>query len=69
MNENIPILEEAIELLYSTYITDDAVAEKRGEAIRAMDAMILMLGGQSAAQKIEQVPYSARLRAQGKDLK
>jgi hypothetical protein len=66
MNENIPVLEEAIELLYMTHITDSDVAAKRGEAIRAIDAMILLLGGQSAIEKLERVPYSARIRARQK---
>jgi hypothetical protein len=63
--ENIQILEDAIELLYQTHITNKAVAEQRGIAITAMDKMVKMLDGDSPVQKIEMVPYSARLRSQG----
>ena len=67
-SENIQTIQDAIELMYQTHITDAAVAEQRGIAIRAMDKMILLLGGDSAVQKVEAVPYSARLRARGKDI-
>jgi hypothetical protein len=60
--ENIQILEDAIGLLYQTYITDKAVAEQRGIAITAMDKMVKMMGKDSVAEKIEATPYSARLR-------
>jgi hypothetical protein len=59
---NINCLETAINFLYHTHITDPAVAEKRGAAIRDMDSMIQMLGGESVVQKIEAMPYSVRMR-------
>ena len=59
---NINCLETAINFLYHTHITDSDVAQKRGVAIREMDAMIQILGGESVIQKIEATSYSARLR-------
>lgn len=64
MNNNIPKIEEAITLLYQTYIEDQDVATQRGIAIRAMNEMVKMLGGDDVVAKIEAVPYSARVRAQ-----
>ena len=61
---NIPKIEEAITLLYQTYIEDQDVATQRGIAIRAMNEMVKLLGGDDVVAKIEAVPYSARLRAQ-----
>jgi hypothetical protein len=60
---NIPKIEEAITLLYQTYIQDQNVATQRGIAITAMNEMIKLLGGEDVVAKIEAVPYSARLRA------
>jgi hypothetical protein len=61
---NIPKIEEAITLLYQTYIQDQDVATQRGIAITAMNEMVKLLGGEDVVKKIEAVPYSARLRAQ-----
>ena len=61
---NIPKIEEAITLLYQTYIEDQDVATQRGIAITAMNEMAKLLGGLDVVKKIEAVPYSARLRAQ-----
>jgi hypothetical protein len=61
---NIPKIEEAITLLYQTYIEDQKVATHRGIAITAMNEMIKSLGGDDVVKKIEAVPYSARLRTQ-----
>lgn len=61
---NIPKIEEAITLLYQTYIEDQDVATQRGIAITAMNEMVKLLGGADVVKKIEAVPYSARLRAQ-----
>ena len=61
---NIPKIEEAITLLYQTYIEDQDVATQRGIAITAMNEMVKLLGGNDVVAKIEAVPYSARLRAQ-----
>ena len=61
---NIPKIEEAITLLYQTYIKDQDVATQRGIAITAMNEMVKLLGGTSVVEKIEAVPYSARFRAQ-----
>ena len=61
---NIPKIEEAITLLYQTYIEDQNVATQRGIAITAMNEMVKLLGGEDVVKKIEAVPYSARLRAQ-----
>ena len=61
---NIPKIEEAITLLYQTYIEDQDVAKQRGIAITAMNEMVRLLGGDDVVTKIEAVPYSARLRAQ-----
>ena len=61
---NIPKIEEAITLLYQTFIEDQDVAKQRGIAITAMNEMVRLLGGDDVVAKIEAVPYSARLRAQ-----
>ena len=61
---NIPKIEEAITLLYQTYIQDQDVATQRGIAITAMNEMVKLLGGDDVVKKIEAVPYSVRLRAQ-----
>ena len=60
---NIQRCAEAMELLYQTYIIDAKIAEDRGHAIQAINRMILALGGEDTASKIEAVPYTARLRA------
>jgi hypothetical protein len=67
--ENIQTIEDAVALLYETFITDKQIAEQRGIALRAMDQMIKMLGGEGAVAKFEAVPYSARLRARGKEIR
>lgn len=64
MNDNIPKIEEAITLLYQTHIEDDEVANHRGIAIRAMNKMVELLGGEDVVAKIEAVPWSKRMRAQ-----
>lgn len=56
---------EAMQLLYQTYIIDTTIAEDRGLAIQAINRMILALGGEDTAAKIEAVPYTARLRESG----
>ena len=61
---NIPKIEEAITLLYQTFIEDQDVAIQRGIAITAMNEMVRLLGGVDVVAKIESVPYSARLRTQ-----
>ena len=61
---NIPKIQEAITLLYQTYIEDQDVATQRGIAITAMNEMVKLLGGNDVVAKIEAVPYSARARAQ-----
>ena len=61
---NIPKIEEAITLLYQTFIEDQDVATQRGIAITAMNEMVKLLGGDDVVKKIEAAPYSARLRAQ-----
>ncbi len=61
---NIPKIEEAITLLYQTYIEDQDIATQRGIAITAMNEMVKLLGGEDVVKKIEAVPYSARHRAQ-----
>lgn len=60
---NIPKIEEAITLLYQTYIEDQDVATQRGIAITAMNEMVKLLGGDDVVAKVEAVPYSARVRA------
>lgn len=64
MNNNIPKIEEAITLLYQTHIEDDETANHRGIAIRAMNKMVELLGGEDVVAKIEAVPWSKRMRAQ-----
>ena len=61
---NIPKIEEAITLLYQTYIEDQDVATQRGIAITAMNEMVKLLGGADVVKKIEAVSYSARIRSQ-----
>ena len=62
---NIQRCAEAMQQLYYTYITDDGVAKDRGEAIQAINRMIVALGGADTISKIEAVPYTARLRESG----
>jgi hypothetical protein len=64
MNNNIPKIEEAITLLYQTFIENQDVAKQRGIAITAMNEMVKLLGGNDVVAKIEAVPYSARIRTQ-----
>jgi hypothetical protein len=61
---NISKIEEAMTLLYQTFIEDQDVATQRGIAITAMNEMVRLLGGVDVVAKIESAPYSARLRAQ-----
>ena len=62
---NIQRCAEAMDLLYKTYIIDDGIAAARGEAIQALNRMILGLGGEDMISKIEAVPWSARMRESG----
>ena len=62
---NIQRLAEAMQLLYQTYIIDPALAELRGVAVRAINSMIVALGGESTVEKIEAVPWSRRMRESG----
>jgi hypothetical protein len=62
---NIQRCAEAMEMLYQTYIIDGTIAIARGEAIQAINKMILGLGGEDTISKIEAVPWSARLHASG----
>src|SRR3990167_9560630 len=62
---NIQRCAEAMQLLYQTYIIEQPLAEARGEAIRAINRMILGLGGEDTVAKIEAVPWSARMRKSG----
>ncbi len=60
---NVAVLEDAMEALYSTVVFESVNAELRGDAIQAIEQMILNYGGSSAVQKITAAPFSARLRA------
>ena len=63
---NIQRCADAMDVLYKTYIVDQAVvATARGEAIQAINRMILELGGEDMIAKIEAVPWSARMRESG----
>ncbi len=62
---NIQRCAEAMQLLYQTYIIDAQAASFRGTAITAINELILRLGGEDTAQKIEAAPWSARMRASG----
>ena len=63
---NIQRCADAMDVLYKTYIVDQAVvATARGEAIQAINRMILGLGGEDMISKIEAVPWSARMRESG----
>jgi hypothetical protein len=62
---NIQRCEDAMRLLYETFIPDQSVATLRGEAIQAINRLILGLGGEDTIAKIEAVPYTARLRESG----
>ena len=62
---NIQRCAEAMQLLYQTYIIDAQAASFRGTAITAINELIIRLGGEDTASKIEAVPWSARLRASG----
>lgn len=56
---------EAMTLLYQTYITDQAQATARGDAIQALDRLLVALGGEVLSSQIEAVPWSKRLRDSG----
>lgn len=60
---NLEKLETALSCLYETIINDEKSAGLRGDAITAIDKIIIDLRGESAIQKIESVPFSARLTA------
>ena len=62
---NIQRCAEAVQLLYQTYIIEQPIATARGEAIQAINRMILALGGEDMISKIEAVPFTARLRESG----
>lgn len=62
---NLQRLAESMDLLYKTYIIDTAIAKDRGEAIQAINRMIMSLGGEDTAAKIEAVPWSRRMRMSG----
>ena len=62
---NLQRCAEAMDLLYKTYIINEQTATARGEAIQAINRMILSLGGEDTAAKIEEVPWSARMRESG----
>ena len=62
---NLQRCAEAMLLLYQTYIIDGEIAEARGEAVRAINRMIIGLGGEDTVSKIEAVPWSARMRESG----
>ena len=62
---NLQRCAEAMDLLYKTYIISEGMAQARGEAIQAINRMILGLGGEDTIAKIEAVPWSARMRESG----
>lgn len=62
---NLQRCAEAMQLLYQTYIITEEVAMARGEAIQAINRMIIGLGGEDTISKIEAVPWSARMRESG----
>ena len=62
---NIQRCAEAMQLLYQTYIIDGTIAIARGEAIQAINRMILGLGGEDVISKIEAMSWSARMRESG----
>lgn len=62
---NIQRCAEAMDLLYTTYIIDAQAASFRGNAITAINELIIRLGGDDTASKIEAVPWSARMRKSG----
>ena len=62
---NIQRCAEAMQLLYQTYIIKNETAAARGEAIQAINRMILDLGGEDTITKIEAVPWSVRMRESG----
>lgn len=62
---NLQRCAEAMQLLYQTYVIEQPIAEARGEAVRAINRMILGFGGEDTITKIEAVPWSARMRESG----
>ena len=62
---NIQRCAEAMDMLYKTYVIDSAIAEDRGQAIQAINRMIVAFGGEDTIPKIEAVPWSARMRESG----
>ena len=59
---NLERLEDSLQCLYDTVISEEGNAELRGMAITAIDRIIINMRGASAVEKIESIPFSARLR-------
>jgi len=62
---NIFKCQEAMGLLYQTFIEDDGNAELRGMAITAIERMILNMGGEDTVKHFESIPFSKRMRDSG----
>lgn len=62
---NLLRCREAMGLLYQTFIEDSGNAELRGMAITAIERMILNMGGESAVENYEAVPFTKRMRESG----
>lgn len=60
---NTEQLEDALLSIYNTIIINEHDANLRGIAIRAIDEIIVNIRGESAVDKIQSAPLSARLRA------
>ena len=62
---NIMQCQEAMGLLYQTFIEDRGNAELRGMAITAIERMILNMGGEDTMKHFESIPFSKRMRESG----
>lgn len=62
---NIMRCQEAMGLLYQTFIEDKGNAELRGMAITAIERMILNMGGEDTVKHFESIPWSRLMRESG----
>lgn len=58
---NIGILRQVMGLLYETHITEQSTANKRGEAIQAVNAMLSDLGFTDGISEQEKISFSQRI--------
>ena len=62
---NILKCQEAMGLLYQTFIEDNGNAELRGIAITAIERMLINMGITDTVKNFESIPFSKRMRDSG----